>query len=1270
MASQTKNTLILSRPSNDDDHIDGHSIVLGGQINMHKSPMVVGSLLHHLKGRVRTLTLNQNDSNNQSLQDCSFVVGLLEPPTYKGRVTGFSHPNRLYYSQEEGVRAAILVSSNVVACPMPEFTAKDISTCSIKVRDDEDLIFTSVYMDINGPVWPRPFCKLVSFCQQQRKKLIVTADTNCHSVLWNCPDSNRRGEAFEQLLLNSGLAVVNKGQSPTFFNRRSATIIDVTLMSHDLLDRVQDWRVSDNVVGSDHHFIEFTLTISITLGVRVRNWDLGAFDIFQKHLAKRVQIRPKLWTEETLELEATHFQGAIAMALEESHPPRRIPCSIKLPSWFDDEAHRLRRKLKGFSSRFRLLRTEEAFEKLKQARKAFSKHIRRAKRRAWQVFTTSCDSMKNVSVLNRIIQGQERHSVGILRREDNTFCADATETLDRLINTHFPGNHAAEDAAPPSGRHQCNTEDERVAFITPEKVITAINSFQSFKAPGPDDIRPIVLKHLGTAGIEKLTLLFRASALLGYIPTAWRTSRVIVIPKPGKADYSVVRSFRPISLSSFLLKTLERLWAWHLEATSLTLNPLCANQHAFRKGFSTESALSNMVEYIESAFIGPGFALAVFLDIQGAFDNVPIESILEGMRQQGLPEDFIQWYKALLTNQRIKAELLGSSVDRSLTRGTPQGGVLSPLAWNLAFESFLKLFEHGPVKVCGFADDAGLIVVGDEPTTLAYRMQQAIDKATSWGQQNGLHFSAVKTVAVLFTQKRKFQPPQPLFINGQELEYSDTVKYLGVTLDTKLTWRPHVKNKIKAGKKMLFKAKNALGKFWGPTPKRTLWLFTGIVRPMLTYGSLVWSRVCKLKTIQDDLRKLHRLSLLSVGHFRRSTPTAGLEVILGQPPLDLWIRMEAALGYRRTKGHRKLDAAALFTREPHKLGHRQVCRQFLADLDLQDVEEDAIPATFVWDRSFHVKLESLRTGDGPDSRDFLEVYTDGSRINGMAGAGVWIRKGSDTLEESYHLGTEATVFQAEVYAIMRAATIIQANWPEHEVVELYSDSQAAIQALANRRINSKLVHDCVTALNSASAGNRLHIKWIRAHVGHVGNEHADRLAKAGALDPTFVVEQFPSLPKSRVRHICKLKLADKWTRIWQQREDCRQTRQWFPEVNLQASRTIAKMDRRELSTVVQVITGHNFMNRHSFLLGDTDEEECRLCLEDEESTFHVIAECPALWATRQQVFGVHTLEAPLTWSTQMSIFLRGKTIGHLLGLGDLDQVALDIEDEREGELEG
>ena len=109
--------------------------------------------------------------------------------------------------------------------------------------------------------------------------------------------------------------------------------------------------------------------------------------------------------------------------------------------------------------------------------------------------------------------------------------------------------------------------------------------------------------------IDRIVAIYQASIRMAYMPKQWLTSTVVFIPKPGKESYNVPKSFRPISLTSFLLKGLERILGWHLEDTVLKERPLSEWQHGFKRDKNTETAILNTVDRIESAILRGGFAV-------------------------------------------------------------------------------------------------------------------------------------------------------------------------------------------------------------------------------------------------------------------------------------------------------------------------------------------------------------------------------------------------------------------------------------------------------------------------------------------------------------------------------------------------------------------------------------------------------------------------------------------------------------------------------------
>jgi hypothetical protein len=166
-----------------------------------------------------------------------------------------------------------------------------------------------------------------------------------------------------------------------------------------------------------------------------------------------------------------------------------------------------------------------------------------------------------------------RAQLGALKKADGGFTSNRGETLDLLIQTHFPQCTSMKDddireelewSRPTAEEHECAS-----AMVSKERVEWSINSFSPFKAPGPDGIYPVLLQKGMSIILNHLCVIYRACIALRYISVRWRTARAVFIPKPGRPDYVSPKSFRTISLTSFLVKGLERLVDARLKETTL-----------------------------------------------------------------------------------------------------------------------------------------------------------------------------------------------------------------------------------------------------------------------------------------------------------------------------------------------------------------------------------------------------------------------------------------------------------------------------------------------------------------------------------------------------------------------------------------------------------------------------------------------------------------------------------------------------------------------------
>jgi hypothetical protein len=183
-----------------------------------------------------------------------------------------------------------------------------------------------------------------------------------------------------------------------------------------------------------------------------------------------------------------------------------------------------------------------------------------------------------------------------------------------------------------------------------------------------------------------------------------------------------------------------------------------------------------------------------------------------------------------------------------------------------------------------------LLAVGKFPNTVSGVMQWALSTGEIWCSEVGLSVNPDKTGLVAFTRKRileGFFDPQ---FYGVKLSLSGSVKYLGVILGSRLTWKEHVEVKVRKAHNLLWACRRACGMGWGLGPKVVHWLYVAIVHPTISFASLVWWPGRQKASTKNKLNKVQRLACLGITGALRTTPTGAMKVLVGLPSLDLVIQ--------------------------------------------------------------------------------------------------------------------------------------------------------------------------------------------------------------------------------------------------------------------------------------------------------------------------------------------------------------------------------------------
>ena len=315
----------------------------------------------------------------------------------------------------------------------------------------------------------------------------------------------------------------------------------------------------------------------------------------------------------------------------------------------------------------------------------------------------------------------------------------------------------------------------------------------------------------------------------------------------------------------------------HLELHSL----LNDNQHGFRQKRSCETQLIITANDFSRCLNKHEQIDAVLLDFSKAFDKVDHKILLSKLSHLGIGESLCQWIRSFLSGRSQTVLVEGSSSKSSpVLSGVPQGTVLGPLLF-LAYINDINTHLSEGTKIRLFADDSLLYrtIRSKEDSDI---LQQDLNTLQAWESANKMEFHPDKCQVLRIT--KKLNPIQVQYnIHGTLLGVVPSAKYLGIHLDSKLSW--NVQNTYlcnKANNTLAFIQRNLYGCPQDVKEK----CFNVLVRPILEYGCSVWDPHQAGQIA--NLEKIHkRAARFVTGNYSRIPGSTALNMgKLGWVPLS------------------------------------------------------------------------------------------------------------------------------------------------------------------------------------------------------------------------------------------------------------------------------------------------------------------------------------------------------------------------------------------------
>lgn len=321
----------------------------------------------------------------------------------------------------------------------------------------------------------------------------------------------------------------------------------------------------------------------------------------------------------------------------------------------------------------------------------------------------------------------------------------------------------------------------------------------------------------------------------------------------------------------------------HIEA----VGALSDRQFGFRRSRSTTHAIEEVLQAAKEAGGGTvqdrNLCILITLDVKNAFNSAPWRLIDAALRRYAVPDYLVKVLRSYMSNREL---LIGEEFGMPVTCGVPQGSVLGPTMWNVFYDGVLRLPVPEGVKLVAFADDVAVVAVAHNAELIEQLVNPVLTDIVHWMSNNGLQLAPEKSECVVLTKKHIFRDPK-MYIQGCSIPVKRAVKYLGVHLDTRLSFGYHI-TKVAEGAR---KAASVLGRLMpnvgGPRQcKRRLLM--SVVSSRILYGAHVWvDSVQHVQRHRHLLLQAQRCAALRVARCYRTVSDMAALVLAGIPPAYL-----------------------------------------------------------------------------------------------------------------------------------------------------------------------------------------------------------------------------------------------------------------------------------------------------------------------------------------------------------------------------------------------
>lgn len=660
---------------------------------------------------------------------------------------------------------------------------------------------------------------------------------NCYVI---CGDTNidfLQTSSEKSLLLNllAEYNVINHIQEPTRISSHSATCID-NIFSNLTINNKE---VHESFI-SDHTFQICSFQLLLSKNSRLnhtyrRNYNATNTERFQHLLS--AENWTDMYTAPTFPLKFAAFYCTFLFHYNCAFPIMKSSNKFKTKKWFTPAIKTMHDQLCEMNSIRKRLNNPAYTERYMQFKLMYKNCIDQYKKQCNdQRLMNSNNIMRDTwKIINESKSINKKQSSIDICDSQGIPISTAMEKSN-FINDYFINVISNQ----PKPNYNINIDKAHTSFFltptTPQEISEIIGKTTLKPAAGIDDISGKVIKSVKDIIDEPLAYLVNESFSAGVFPNLKESKCIPVYKNKGlKTD---ITNYRAICMPSQIAKIFEASYSIRLTNYLENFNLISNVQNGFRKSKSTNTAILDCIDFIYNALNNKSHVLGLFYDLSRAFDTIDHNLLLmklEGIGVRGAP---YSWAASYLQNRTQTTVVNGAkSETKNVKLGVPQGSILGPL--------FFIIFINDIPNTCItsnqlllYADDTNMLMCHNCIEQIVINSNNASQEMSRYCNENGLNLNINKTCYMRFLPKNVVTNYDLyLKISNKSIQSTTATKFLGVTLDQKLTWKMHINTVCSKLSTICYIIRN-LRDTVGINTLKTL--YYGLVQSHLQYGLIFW----------------------------------------------------------------------------------------------------------------------------------------------------------------------------------------------------------------------------------------------------------------------------------------------------------------------------------------------------------------------------------------------------------------------------------------------